>query len=42
MFTKPEYLEGENAYFNDKTNAKEDVKKQYSFFSFPNILVVWH
>ena len=40
MFTKPEYLEGDNAYFNDKTNAKEDVKKQYSFFSFPNILVV--
>ena len=28
IFTKPEYLEGDNAYFNEKINEKEDVKKQ--------------
>lgn len=40
LFTEPEYLEGENAWYNDKTKEKEDVKKQYSFWKFPNILVI--
>lgn len=40
LFTEPEYLEGDNAWYNEKTKQKEDVKKQYSFWKFPNILVI--
>lgn len=40
LFTEPEYLEGENAWFNENTNKKENVKKQYSFWNFPKIIVV--
>src|SRR6056300_526305 len=39
LFTQPEYLEGENAWYNEETKSKEDVKKQYSFWKFPNIVV---
>jgi ubiquitin C-terminal hydrolase len=31
---------GDNAWFNDKTNIKEDVKKRITFWSFPKILVI--
>jgi ubiquitin C-terminal hydrolase len=37
---KPEILEGDNAWYNEKTRAKEDIKKQISFFNFPKILVI--
>ena len=40
FFTKPEFLEGDNAWFNEKTGKKEDIKKQISFWNFPNILVI--
>lgn len=39
LFTQPEYLEGDNAWYNEDTKSKEDVQKQYSFWSFPNIVV---
>ena len=39
-FSDPERLDGDNAWFNDKTNKKEDVDKQMVFWSFPDILVV--
>uniref|UniRef100_A0A6C0JJV8 USP domain-containing protein n=1 Tax=viral metagenome TaxID=1070528 RepID=A0A6C0JJV8_9ZZZZ len=40
IYTKPEILEGDNAWFNETTNQKEDIKKQISFWNFPNILVI--
>jgi len=40
MFTTPEKLEGENAWFNEKTGKKENVKKQISFWNFPKILII--
>jgi ubiquitin C-terminal hydrolase len=40
LFTQPEYLEGDNAWYNEETKAKENVKKQYSFWNFPNIVVI--
>lgn len=40
LFTEPEYLEGDNAWFNENTNQKENVKKQYSFWKFPKIIVI--
>lgn len=40
LYVEGENLEGENAWFNEKRNAKEDVKKKISFWSFPSILVI--
>lgn len=40
LFTQSEYLEGDNAWYNEDTKTKEDVKKQYSFWSFPSIVVI--
>lgn len=40
MFIKPEIMEGENAWFNEKTGVKEDIKKQLSFWNFPKILII--
>jgi ubiquitin carboxyl-terminal hydrolase 8 len=40
MFSKNEILEGENAWFNEATGNKEDIKKQFSFWNFPKILVI--
>jgi ubiquitin carboxyl-terminal hydrolase 8 len=40
IYCKPEILEGDNAWFNEKTGKKEDIKKQISFWSFPKILVI--
>jgi ubiquitin carboxyl-terminal hydrolase 8 len=40
FFTKPEILDGDNAWFNEKTGEKENVKKQFSFWNFPKILVI--
>lgn len=39
-FTKSELLEGENAWFNEKTGMKEDITKKMSFWNFPTILVI--
>lgn len=39
-YLKGEILNGENAWFNEKTNKKEDVIRKISFWSFPEILVI--
>lgn len=40
LFVKPEFMYGENAWFNDKTSEKEDIHKSVSFWSLPKILVI--
>jgi ubiquitin carboxyl-terminal hydrolase 2/21 len=40
LYVEGEVLEGENAWFNEKTQKKENVRKKISFWSFPNILVI--
>jgi ubiquitin carboxyl-terminal hydrolase 8 len=40
LFIKPELLNGENAWLNEKTNKKEDIQKCIGFWSFPKILVI--
>jgi ubiquitin C-terminal hydrolase len=40
LFTKTEHLVDENAWFNEKTNQKENIQKRMCFWSFPNILVI--
>jgi ubiquitin carboxyl-terminal hydrolase 8 len=40
MFTKVEHLEGDNAWFNESTGQKEDIKKRITFWNFPKILVI--
>jgi ubiquitin C-terminal hydrolase len=39
-YIKPEALTGENAWYNDKTNAKEDAAKRIYFWNFPKILII--
>lgn len=39
-YTKPEILSGENAWLNEKTGKKEDIKKHLTFWNFPTILVL--
>ena len=39
-YVKSEELSGENAWFNEETDAKQDVKKQLLFWSLPNIMVL--
>lgn len=40
LYTKPELLSGDNAWFNEKTNTKQDVNRNIKFWSLPNILVI--
>ena len=40
LYVEGETLEGENAWFNEKTGKKQHVKKKISYWSLPNILVV--
>lgn len=40
LYVKPEIMEGENAWFNEKTGKKEDIKKQIRFWSFPQIVII--
>ena len=35
-----ELLEGENAWFNEKDNKKQDVHKRMLFWSLPNIMII--
>jgi len=39
-YVEGEVLEGENAWYNEKTNIKTNIKKKIKFWSFPNILVI--
>ncbi len=40
IFTKDEKMEGENAWFNEKTNRKEDINKNILFWNLPNVLII--
>lgn len=40
LFTLPEIMEGDNAWFNETTNQKESVVKQIRFWNLPKILVI--
>jgi ubiquitin carboxyl-terminal hydrolase 8 len=40
LYCKPERLEEENAWYNEKTKKKEDVNKGIIFWSLPNILII--
>jgi len=39
-YVEGETLEGENAWYNEETKTKVDIKKKIQFWSFPNILVI--
>lgn len=39
-FTMTEIMHGENAWFNEQTNAKETVRKNITFWNFPKVLVI--
>lgn len=39
-YCKLEVLEGENQWYNEKTNKKQDALKQLSFWSLPNYLII--
>ena len=40
LYSEGEVLEGDNAWYNETTQQKENVKKNLIFWSFPNILVI--
>jgi ubiquitin carboxyl-terminal hydrolase 8 len=40
LYVKPELMGGDNAIINEKTGLKEDISKNISFWSFPNILAI--
>lgn len=40
LYCKKETLEGANAWYNDKTKQKEDVKRGIVFWSLPDILII--
>lgn len=40
LYIEGEILSGDNAWYNEETNLKIDVKKQITFWSFPNILII--
>ena len=40
LFTMPEFLEGDNAWYNEETQTKENVKKQIRFWNMPNVLII--
>jgi ubiquitin carboxyl-terminal hydrolase 8 len=39
-YVEGELMEGDNAWFNEKTGKKEDVKRSIAFWSFPTILAL--
>ncbi len=40
MYVSGEVMEGDNAWYNEKTDKKEDVTKKIVFWSFPKILAI--
>ena len=40
LYTSNELLEGENAWYNDKTHKKENILKNIMFWSLPKILII--
>ena len=39
-FIQPELMEGDNAWFNEKTEKKQSVYKKVNFWNFPDIMVI--
>ena len=39
-FTETESLEGDNAWWNEKTGVRENVRKRITFWNFPKVLVI--
>lgn len=39
-YVSPELLEGENAWYNEATNQKQDVFKRTAFWNFPAVLII--
>lgn len=39
-FTTHEVMEGDNAWYNEKTKNREDVRKRITFWNFPKILII--
>ena len=40
LYVEGEILENENAWFNETTNSKQNVKKKISYWNLPKILVI--
>ena len=40
LYTKPEYIEGNNAWYNEKTKQKQNVNKAINFWSLPDVLII--
>lgn len=40
LYTCEESLHGENSWFNEKTNTKQDVNKSMKFWNLPEILII--
>ena len=40
MYVRVEIMQGENAWFNDKTNQREDILKRITFWSLPKVLII--
>jgi len=40
IYVKDEEMKGDNAWFNDKTNKKEDINKNTFFWNLPNVLII--
>ena len=40
LYIKPEILSGDNAWFNEKTNEKQNVNKCINFWKLPDILII--
>lgn len=40
-FTQSEMLVGENAWFNEKTQRRQDVAKRISFWNLPKVLIIY-
>jgi ubiquitin carboxyl-terminal hydrolase 2/21 len=39
-YIEGEVLDGDNAWYNEETKQKENIRKKITFWSFPNILVI--
>ena len=40
LYVEGEILDGENAWFNEETNQKTNIRKRIQFWSFPDILII--
>jgi ubiquitin carboxyl-terminal hydrolase 8 len=40
QFVSPELLQGDNAWYNEKTKSKQAVSKKTSFWNFPEVLII--